>query len=440
MPFADGLRLERELSLQLRRGPQSRALRHASSAERAAAKVEGLPADVQTIPVGKVGVVGAGTMGGGIAMAFLSAGLPVVLVEREEALLQRGADTIRRNYESTARKGRLTAEQFDAALGRLQTSLSYDDLADCDLVIEAVFEDVAVKTTVLRRLDQVVKPGAILASTTSYLDLDEIAAATRRPENVVGLHFFSPANVMRLVEVVRGAKTSPEVVATAMSLAKTLGKVAVLAGVCHGFIGNRMLAIRRREADRLVLQGAAYERVDQVLVDFGFPMGPFQISDLAGLDLGWSRETSKGQTIRELLCQRDRRGQKTDRGFYDYDEKRNRTASEEVREIIAELARRSGETQREFGDQEILERLLYPMVNEGALILEEGIAQRAGDIDVVWINGYGWPSHTGGPMFWAGEVGLGTVRAALERHGASDPQVRIAPLLQTLAATGACLT
>ncbi len=435
MPFEEGVKLERDLSLQLRRGPQSRALRHAFSAERAAARVEGLPPDLRTIPIGKVGLVGAGLMGGGIAMNFLSAGMPVVMVEREQEALDRGVVAVRKNYEASAKKSRLTTEAVEAAMVRLSPTLSFDALSDCDLVIEAVFETMAVKTDVLRRVDEAVKPGAILASNTSYLDLDEIAAATRRPESVIGLHFFSPANVMRLLEVVRGARTSPQVVATCMALAKRIGKVAVLAGVCHGFIGNRMLAVRRREADRLILQGAPYDRVDQVLLDFGFPMNPFQISDLAGLDLGWTRETSRGATIREVLCGHDRRGQKNGGGFYDYDEARNRTPSPEVRGIIAEFARKSGEPQREISEQEILERLLYPMVNEGALILAEKIAQRASDIDVVWLLGYGWPAWTGGPMFWAGETGLDRVAEALQRHRPNlDLELRLSPTLLVHAA------
>ena len=409
MPLADGARLERDLSLRLRRGPQSRALRHAFSAERTAAKVEGLAADTAQLPIRKVGVVGSGTMGGGIAMTFLSAGVPVVIVEREQAALDRGVGVMRRNYEATARKGRLTAGQVETAMGLLTLSLAYEDFADCDLVIEAVFETGEARIEVLRRLDAGVRPDAMLASNTSYLDLDAIAAATGRPERVIGMHFFSPANVMKLLEVVRGARTSPEVLATCMALAKRIGKIAVVAGVCYGFIGNRTLAVRRREADRLILQGAHYERVDEVRLDFGFPMGPFQISDLAGLDLGWRREASKGETIREVLCEYDRRGQKNGRGFYDYDEMRHRTPSAETGRLIAGLARRLGVAQREIGDEEILDRLLYPMVNEGVEVLAEGIAQRASDIDVVWMNGYGWPAWTGGPMFWADEIGLGKI-------------------------------
>ncbi len=437
LPFAEGLKTERELFFKLVTGTQSAALRHNFFAERAAAKIDGIAPDTPLIPIRKVGILGAGTMGGGIGMNFLSAGIEVVMVEREQAPLDRGVGVIRKNYENTAKRGRLTGDQVEAAMGKLKPTLSYDDLADCDLVIEAVFENMDVKKEVFGRLDGIVKPGAILASNTSYLNIDEIAAMTRRPESVIGLHFFSPANVMRLLEIVRGAKTDGAVLATCMALAKKIGKIAVVAGVCDGFIGNRMLTPRQREANKLILQGAPFERVDQVLLDFGFPMGPFQMSDLAGLDLGWNKETSKGESIRDLLCERDRRGQKNGRGFYDYDEKRNRTPSPEVQQIIADFAAKSGEEQREIGDQEILERLLYPMVNEGALILEEKMAQRASDIDVVWLNGYGWPAWTGGPMFWADTVGLAKVVEGLETNAPHmDKAFRMSALLKSKAAEG----
>jgi 3-hydroxyacyl-CoA dehydrogenase len=437
LPFPEGVARERELFMKLVSGTQSAALRHNFFAERAAAKIDDIPADTKLIPIHKVGILGAGTMGGGIAMNFLTAGIQVVMVEREQAPLDRGVGVIRKNYENTAKRGRLTLDQVEAAMGKLSPTLSYDDLADCDLVIEAVFEEMSVKKEVFGRLDAIVKQGAILASNTSYLNVDEIATATKRPESVIGLHFFSPANVMRLLEIVRGAKTAPDVLATCMALSKKIGKVAVVAGVCDGFIGNRMLSPRQREAFKLILQGAPYDRVDQVLLDFGFPMGPFQMSDLAGLDLGWNKDASKGETIRDVLCERDRRGQKNGRGFYDYDEKRNRTPSPEVRQIIRDFAAKSGEEQREIGDQEILERLLYPMVNEGALILEEKMAQRASDIDVVWLNGYGWPAWTGGPMFWADTVGLAKVVEGLEMNAPHmDKAFRMSGLLKSKAAEG----
>ncbi len=437
LPFAEGLKTERELFFKLVTGTQSAALRHNFFAERAAAKIDGIAPDTQLIPIRKVGILGAGTMGGGIGMNFLSAGIEVVMVEREQAPLDRGVGVIRKNYENTAKRGRLTGDQVEAAMGKLKPTLSYDDLSDCDLVIEAVFENMDVKKEVFGRLDGIVKPGAILASNTSYLNIDEIALATKRPESVIGLHFFSPANVMRLLEIVRGGRTAPDVLATCMALAKKIGKIAVVAGVCDGFIGNRMLTPRQREANKLILQGAPFDRVDQVLLDFGFPMGPFQMADLAGLDLGWNKETSKGESIRDLLCERDRRGQKNGRGFYDYDEKRNRTPSPEVQQIIRDFAAKSGEEQREIGDQEILERLLYPMVNEGALILEKKMAQRASDIDVVWLNGYGWPAWTGGPMFWADTVGLAKVVEGLETNAPHmDKAFRMSALLKSKAAEG----
>ena len=436
-PFAEGLDLERASFDRLVAGGQSKALRHNFFAERAAAKIPDLPQTAASAPIGLVGVIGAGTMGGSIAMTFLSASVPVVLVEREQAALDRGVAVVRRTYESAARKGRLDSAAVEAAMARLTPTLAFDDLARCDLVIEAVFEDMALKQDVFRRLDQTARPGAILATNTSYLDVDEIAAATGRPEAVVGLHFFSPAHVMRLVEVVRGARTAPEVLADCMALVKRIGKVAVLAGVCDGFIGNRMLKVMRREADRMLLQGATPWAIDQVLLDFGFPMGPYQTSDLAGVDLGWNPATSSSSTIREALCERGRRGQKTSKGFYDYDQNRHRTPSAEVEAIVAEFAARSGEPQREIGEEEALQRLLLPLVNEGAWILEEKVAQRASDIDVVWLNGYGWPAWTGGPMFWADTLGLEKVLQGLERHAAAmTPGLRIAELLRAKAAGG----
>ena len=441
LPFDQGVAKERELFMKLVTGDQSKALRHLFFAERAASKIDGVSADTPLIPIAKVGILGAGTMGGGIAMNFLSAGIPVTLVEREAAALDRGVSIIRKNYEATAKKGRMTAEQVEKAMGLLTPTLSYDDLADCDLVIEAVFELMAIKKEVFTKLDGIVKQGAILASNTSYLNVDEIAACTKRPEYVIGLHFFSPANVMRLLEIVRGAKTSPSVLATAMALSKKIRKVAVVAGVCHGFIGNRMLEPRQRHANALLMEGASAAEVDQVLLDFGFPMGPFQMADLAGLDIGWDPDKSDGaNNLRDMLCEAGLRGQKSGHGFYDYDEKRNRTPSAKVEQMVRDLAARKGIAQRQIDRQEILERLLYPMVNEGALILEEGMAQRASDIDIVWLNGYGWPAWTGGPMFWADTVGLDTVVKGLEKHGARVEGFRLSKLLADKAASGGRLT
>jgi 3-hydroxyacyl-CoA dehydrogenase len=437
LPFEQGVARERDLFAELVRSDQSRALRHVFFAERAAAKIDGLSAETPRIPIRKVGVLGAGTMGGGIAMNFLSAGIPVTILEREQAPLDRGLAKVRKNYERSAKGGRLTAEQVEQAMSQLTPTLSYDDLADCDLVIEAVFENMDVKKEVFRRLDAVVKEGAILGSNTSFLDIDEMAAETRRLESVIGLHFFSPANVMRLLEIVRGAHTSPSVLATSMDLSKKIGKIAVVARVCPGFIGNRMLAPRQRAAQKLILEGAKPWDVDRVLTSFGFPMGPFQMSDLAGLDLGWSLELSRGETIRDVLCECDRRGQKTGKGYYDYDEQRRPSPSPKVEQIIAEFAKKTGIEQREIGDEEVLDRLLLPMVNEGAKILEEGVAQRASDIDVVWLNGYGWPRWTGGPMFWADSVGLDIVVDRLERFSAGS---EISALLWEKAASGGRFT
>ena len=416
MPYQDGVAKERELFMKLMGGTQSAAMRHYFFAERAANKIDGIDKDIDLIPINKIGVIGAGTMGGGISMNFLSAGIPVTILEIEQAALDRGTGTMRKNYERTAERGRMTGEQVEHAMGLLTPSLDYGDLAECDLVIEAVFENMDVKKEVFTKLDSAVKQGAILTSNTSYLNVDEIATATARPEYVLGLHFFSPANVMKLLEVVRGAKTSDQVLATAMKLAKTIGKIAVVAGVCDGFIGNRMLSPRQQQANALIMEGANYWEVDEVLLDFGFPMGPFQMSDLAGLDIGWHRDPERIESVRDALCAMDRRGQKTAAGFYDYDGARQRTPSDAVKKVIAEFAGKQGVEQRGISRDEIRERLLYPMVNEGALILEEGMAQRASDIDVVWINGYGWPLYTGGPMFWADTIGLGTVVAGLEKH------------------------
>ena len=417
LSYAEGVKRERELFSKLMTGTQSKAMRHYFFAERAANKVDDVPSDTPLIDVRKVGIIGAGTMGGGIAMNFLSAGIPVTILEMKEDALDRGTATMRKNYENTAKRGRMTDEQVEAAMGLLTPTLDYADLADCDLVIEAVYENMDVKKEVFAKLDDIVKDGAILASNTSYLDIDEIAKATGRPGYVIGLHFFSPANVMKLLEVVRGEKTRDDVLATSMKLAKKIGKVAAVSGVCPGFIGNRMLSQRQAQANKLILEGANYWDVDDVLLEFGFPMGPFQMGDLAGIDIGWHRDPSKVTTVREALCAVGRFGQKAGKGFYDYDASRNRTPSDEVKQIIADFAAREGNEQREISKDEIRERLLYPMVNEGAKILEEGMAQRASDIDVVWINGYGWPLYTGGPMFWADTIGLDTVVAGLEQHG-----------------------
>ncbi len=415
--FADGIAFERQEFMKLMTGNQSAAQRHIFFAERQAAKIDDVPTDTVKRPIKRVGVIGAGTMGGGIAMNFLSAGIPVTIVEMAQEALDRGTGVIRKNYEATAAKGRMKPEQVEAAMGALTPTLDFDALGECDLIIEAVYENMDVKKEIFTRLDGLAKPGAILASNTSYLDIDEIAAVTKRPQDVVGMHFFSPANVMKLLEVVRGAKTAPDVLATVMDLAKKIKKVAVVAGVTYGFIGNRMLMPRQVEANKLLLEGATPEQIDRVHVAFGMPMGPFQMADLAGVDIGWHRDPNRIENVRDALAAEGRWGQKKQAGFYDYDEKRNPTPSPRVAEIIQEWRDKTGTPQHEVTDEEIVERTLYTMVNEGALILEEGKAQRASDVDVVWIYGYGWPVYRGGPMFWAQSEGLGKIVAGLEKHG-----------------------
>lgn len=396
----------------LRSGAQSAALRYSFFSDREASKIPGL--EVSTArTIRKVGVVGAGTMGTGIALALLQGGLEVILMECAEPALDRGIATLHKTLARNVSSGRLTPEARSQAEARLSTSLSLDALADVDLVIEAAFENMGVKRELFGLLDGIVKPGAILASNTSYLDIDRIAAATRRPGDVVGLHFFSPANIMKLLEVVKGAATAPDVLATALHLAKRIGKTAVVAGNAHGFIGNRMLAIRKRESDAMILEGASPYDIDRVIEAYGLPMGPFRMSDLAGLDVGWSAATSKGLTVRERLCEAGRRGQKTASGFYDYDEGGRSVPSPEVLELIASFARDRAIPRRAIGDDEILDRLILPMVNEGARILAEGRALRGSDIDVVWRNGYGWPAWRGGPLYGADTEGLASVVARL---------------------------
>ncbi len=429
--FAEGIAVEREEFMKLMMGAQSAAQRYMFFAERQAAKVDGIPADVQLRPIKKVGVIGAGTMGGGISMNFLTAGIPVTIVETAQEALDRGVGVIRKNYENSAKRGRFTTEKVEAMMGILTPTLNLDDLKDCDLVIEAIYENMDVKKELFAKLDKIVKPGAILASNTSYLNVDEIASATGRPQDVLGMHFFSPANVMKLLEVVRGAKTAPDVLATVMALAKPIGKVAVVSGVCPGFIGNRMLSARNAPANAMLMQGARPEQIDKALVDFGFPMGVFQMGDLAGVDIGWHRDPTKQDTIRDVLCARGRWGQKTGKGWYDYDENRNPTPSPEVAEVIEDFRSRSNQARHDFSDEDIIAATIYPMVNEGAKILDEGMAQRASDVDVVWIYGYGWPVYRGGPMFWGNTVGLDKVVAGLEKNG-----VEVSPLLRAKAQAG----
>jgi 3-hydroxyacyl-CoA dehydrogenase len=431
MPYAEGAALERQGFMKLIMGVQSAAQRHIFFAERKASKIDGIADDIALRPINRVGVIGAGTMGGGISMNFLSAGIPVTIVEMQQEALDRGTGVMRKNYEGSAAKGRIKPEQVEQAMGALKPTLNLEDLADCDLIIEAVYESMDVKKEIFGKLDTICKPGAILASNTSYLNVDEIAASTSRPQDVLGMHFFSPANVMKLLEVVRGAKTADDVLATVMSLSKKIRKVAVVSGVCHGFIGNRMLMPRQVEAMKLLMEGATPEQVDKVHVAFGMPMGPFQMSDLAGVDIGWHRDPTRIESIRDALAAEGRWGQKKSAGFYDYDEKRNPSPSPRVAEIIEDFRARTGTAQHEITDEEIVERTLYPMVNEGALILAEGMAQRASDIDVVWIYGYGWPVYRGGPMFWADTEGAKKIVAGLEKHG-----FEVAPLLREKAEKG----
>ena len=432
LPFEEGLAFERQEFMKLMMGSQSAAQRHIFFAERQAAKIDGLPKDIKLRDVKKVGIIGAGTMGGGIMMNFLQKGFPCTIVEMQQEALDRGLGVVRKNYDASAAKGRFKPEQVDQMMDLITPALELEALADCDLIIEAVYENMDVKKEIFGKLDKIAKPGAILASNTSYLDVNEIAASTGRPGDVLGMHFFSPANVMKLLEVVRGDKTADDVLATAMAIGKKIGKVAVVAGVCHGFIGNRMLAPRQIEAQKLLLEGATPAQVDKVHVDFGMPMGPFQMSDLAGVDIGWHRDPNRIESIRDALCAEGRWGQKKQAGFYDYDDKRNPSESPRVAEIIEQFRAKAGVEKREISDQEIVERTLYPMVNEGALILSEGKAQRASDIDVVWIYGYGWPVYRGGPMFWAGLEGTDKIAAALEKHG-----FEVAPLLKEKAAAKA---
>jgi 3-hydroxyacyl-CoA dehydrogenase len=436
-PFDEGMKTERTLFLELVSGTQSASQRHVFFAERQVWKIPDVAEDTALIPIKKVGMIGAGTMGGGIAMNFANVGIPVVLVETKAEALERGLSVVRKNYENTAKRGRIKPEDVEKRMSLLTGSLDLSVLADCDLVIEAVFENMAIKKDIFAKLDKICKPGAILATNTSALDVNEIASAVSRPEAVVGMHFFSPANVMRLLEVVRGAKTSKEVLQTAMQIGKKIGKIAVVSGVCPGFIGNRILAARTAQAQAMVLEGAMPWDVDKVLYDFGLPMGPFAMSDLAGLDIGWSKDTSKSSTIREVLCEMDRRGQKTSAGYYDYDEQRNAKPSEVTRKIIGDFMAAKGVTPRQISETEILERCIYAMINEGAKILDEGIAIRSSDIDITWINGYGFPVYRGGPMFYGDTVGLATVVAKLKEYGAlMGPNFKMSPLLERLAAEG----
>jgi 3-hydroxyacyl-CoA dehydrogenase len=438
-PFDEALEKERELFRKLMNGDQSKAQRHAFFAEREAAKVAGVSEATRPRKVERVAVIGAGTMGGGIAMSFVSAGIPVTLIETADEPLQRGLGVIRKNFEATAARGGIAADEPARRMGLVTGVVGLEHIGDADLVIEAVFETMAVKKEVFAALDTHAKPGTVLASNTSYLDINEIAAVTARPQDVLGMHFFSPANVMRLCEIVRGAKTAPDVLMTAVAVARRIGKVPVVVGVCDGFVGNRMLAARIAESDKLLLEGALPQQVDAAVTRFGMPMGPFAMLDLAGLDIGWRSRKDRGITsdIADALCEAGRFGQKTGKGYYRYESgSRAPLPDPEVEKMILDTCARLGLKRRAISDDEILERMNFPMVNEGARILQEGIATRPGDIDVVWLYGYGWPVYRGGPMYDADRIGLKYIadRLAFYASATNDPSLEPAPLLRRLAA------
>jgi 3-hydroxyacyl-CoA dehydrogenase len=447
--FDDGMAKEREIFVALMLTPESRALRHIFFAERAASKIPDVPADTPQREIKSVAVIGAGTMGGGISMNFLNAGIPVTILEMKQEALDRGIATIRKNYEAQVKKGKLKADKYDQRMGLLKTTLNYDDLKNADLVIEAVFEEMGVKQKVFEQLDKTMKPGAILASNTSTLDVDKIAAFTKRPQDVVGLHFFSPANVMKLLEVIRGAKTGKDVLATVMTLAKKIKKTAVVSGVCDGFIGNRMIEQYSRQAGFLLDEGALPAQVDKAIERFGFAMGPFRMGDLAGNDIGWAirkrraveHPDMKYSRTADKLCELGRYGQKTGAGWYDYQAgKRDAIPSGLVNKMIEDHRKELGITPRKISDDEIVQRLVYALVNEGARILEDGIASKASDIDMVYLTGYGFPIHRGGPMLYADQAGLFNVVQAMKRfqkNPRDDQQFwQPAPLLARLAAEG----
>ena len=449
LKFDDALAKEREIFINLMQTPECKALRHIFAAERAASKIPDVGSDVKPRAVNKVAVIGAGTMGGGISMNFLNAGIPVTILETKQEALDRGLATIRKNYESQVKRGKLKQDKYEQRMALLTPTLKYEDIADADLVIEAVFEEMGVKEQVFKKLDEVMKPGAILASNTSTLDVDKIAAFTKRPQDVVGMHFFSPANVMKLLEVVRGAKTAKDVLATVMAIAKKIRKTAVVSGVCDGFIGNRMIEQYSRQAGFLLEEGATPQQVDKAIEKFGFAMGPFRMGDLAGNDIGWAirkrryveKPDMKYSKTADLLCEMGRYGQKTGAGWYDYQPgKRDAIPSKLVEEMVEKHRKDQGITPRKISDQEIVERLVYSLVNEGARILEDGIASKASDIDMVYLTGYGFPIWRGGPMKYADQMGLFNVAESMKRF-ARNPNDdakfwQPAPLLAKLVAEG----
>lgn len=447
--FDEGMAYEREIFTALMFTPESRALRHLFMAERAASKIPDVPEDTPKREIKKVAVIGAGTMGGGISMNFLNAGIPVTILEMKQEAIDRGLATIRKNYEGQVKKGKLKQDKYEQRMALLTPTLSYEAIGDADLVIEAVFEEMGVKETVFKKLDEVMKKGAILASNTSTLDLDKIASFTKRPEDVVGLHFFSPANVMKLLEVVRGKKTGKDVMATVMALAKKIKKTAVVSGVTDGFIGNRMIEQYSRQAGFLLDEGATPQQVDRAIEKFGFAMGPFRMGDLAGNDIGWAIRKRRAQEkpnmlysrTADKLCELGRFGQKTGAGWYDYQAgKRDAIPSKLVEDMIVEHRKSLGVEPRKISDEEIVQRLVFALVNEGARIVEEGIAARASDVDMVYITGYGFPIHRGGPMLYADQVGLFNVVRAMKRfqkNPRDDAKFwEPAPLLMKLASEG----
>ena len=439
MPMDEGLALERTLFTELVGSDESRAQRHAFFAEREAQKVPGMPAGLKGAPVARAAIIGAGTMGGGIAMCFANAGIPVTLVEVKQDALDRGMGVVEKNYRTAVSRGSMKEADVAKRMALFTPTTDWNAVAEADVVIEAVFETMEVKRDVFTKLDAIVKPGALLASNTSTLDVDQIAGFTQRPADVVGMHFFSPANVMKLLEIVRGRASSHESIARALAIGRTIGKVSAVVGVCDGFVGNRMLHKRSAQAEALLLEGATPQQVDAVVTRFGFPMGPYAMGDLAGLDVGWRIRQGRGTKapISDALCEAGRFGQKTSAGYYKY-EGRTPTPDPEVERIIAEQQRKVGVNPRTIEDDEIFERMFYPMINEGARILEEGIASRPSDIDVIWMNGYGWPSWTGGPMFYADKVGLKHIADRLSTYAerSGDETMRPAKLLRDLAEKG----
>lgn len=441
LPFDEGLKFEKTMFAELVSLGQPAALQYAFFAQRQIKKIPGQPEGLQPLAINKVGVIGAGTMGGGIAMNFANIGLPVTIIETKQEALERGLAVIRNNYERSQKRGKMSAEQVEQRMALLEGSLDYQDLANCDLVIEAVFEDMAVKQSVFAKLDQVLGAEAIMASNTSFLDIDAIASATTRPERVIGMHFFSPANVMKLLEVVRTPTTDQQVIATVMDIGAKIGKVAVLVGNCDGFVGNRIVVKRKEQGQALILEGAMPWDVDKVITDLGFPMGPFAMSDLAGLDIGWRAETSNSETIRDVLCEMGRRGQKTAAGYYDYDDNRQATPSPLVAQTIQDFMAAHNLPARPISAEEILQRTVYPMINEACKVLEEGIAIRASDIDVILLNGYGFPAYRGGLCFYADEIGLDNVLAGMQQlEQQLGEAMKPAALLEKLVAEGGRLS